>query len=279
MDAERTTGPRPLIPSGPALPHPRGPRSQALIAALLAGKSPSPTPDPVRDALNDEDLHLSLYVCYELHYRGYEGVDDTLEWAPELLRFRRDLEDAFESALSGSSTCRTTRPSTSRPLGCGHVGFHAIPRTPGVARVAGAPPAMGGGGMGSVGGDGAGSGMGPGSVGGCGSGSGGRSVRIAISSLRSVLGVTVGPFRSDREVPLEELAVPVSARRSGGGRRRLGGIVASPPSLLDRVRAPHHHVLPVAFCHVASPPYRSGHPLPAWTASETERSRRGSRAA
>jgi hypothetical protein len=51
-------------------------------------------------ALTDDDLHLALYLCYELHYRGLAGVQDGWEWEPSLLAFRRRLEDAFLDALT-----------------------------------------------------------------------------------------------------------------------------------------------------------------------------------
>lgn len=49
--------------------------------------------------LTDEDLQLALYCCYELHYRGFAGVDDELEWDPGLLSFRGRLEARFLEAL------------------------------------------------------------------------------------------------------------------------------------------------------------------------------------
>jgi hypothetical protein len=45
--------------------------------------------------LSDDDLHLALYLCYELHYRGLAGADADWEWDPALLCFRADLERAF----------------------------------------------------------------------------------------------------------------------------------------------------------------------------------------
>src|SRR3954453_1579971 len=51
------------------------------------------------DPLADEDLQLALYLCYELHYRGLDGVAAEWEWEPSLLALRRDLERAFEAAL------------------------------------------------------------------------------------------------------------------------------------------------------------------------------------
>jgi hypothetical protein len=46
-----------------------------------------------------DDLQLALYLCYELHYRGFAGVAADLEWDPELLRVRAALEDRFLTAL------------------------------------------------------------------------------------------------------------------------------------------------------------------------------------
>jgi hypothetical protein len=53
----------------------------------------------VADPLADDDLHLSLYVCYELHYRSFADVDDDWEWSPVLLDARGVLERAFLHAL------------------------------------------------------------------------------------------------------------------------------------------------------------------------------------
>ena len=43
-------------------------------------------------ALDAEDRAITLWTLYELHYRGFEGVDDALEWDPDLLGVRRTLE-------------------------------------------------------------------------------------------------------------------------------------------------------------------------------------------
>jgi Iron-containing redox enzyme len=51
------------------------------------------------DPIADLDLQLALYVCYELHYAGFDGVDERWEWAPELLGFRAEIEAAFEMAV------------------------------------------------------------------------------------------------------------------------------------------------------------------------------------
>lgn len=46
-----------------------------------------------------DDLQLALYCCYELHYRGFAGIDDEREWDPAVLGLRRDLERVFLRAL------------------------------------------------------------------------------------------------------------------------------------------------------------------------------------
>jgi hypothetical protein len=84
----------------PALPTPRGPLSAGVVAALTAPRLPPP--DVSRATAADpygEDLHLALYLLYELHYRGFAGVDEDREWDPELLPLRRALEDRFLGAL------------------------------------------------------------------------------------------------------------------------------------------------------------------------------------
>jgi hypothetical protein len=60
---------------------------------------PPHVPAAVADPLADEDLQLALYVCYELHYRGFDGVHPEWEWEPTLLGLRRRLERIFEDAL------------------------------------------------------------------------------------------------------------------------------------------------------------------------------------
>jgi hypothetical protein len=82
------------------LPAPRGPISERLLAALRLPPHEFEINLPeVDEALADEDLQLSLYTCYELHYRGFDGVDAGWEWHPPLLAVRAGLETLFESAL------------------------------------------------------------------------------------------------------------------------------------------------------------------------------------
>ena len=41
----------------------------------------------------------TLYVAYELHYSGFDGVDDDREWDVSVLAFRRHLEQLFLGAV------------------------------------------------------------------------------------------------------------------------------------------------------------------------------------
>ena len=81
----------------PTPPRSKGPVSAAVLASLMGDRSTAP---PVDDAdPRGIDLQLALYVCYELHYRGFAGVDPALEWSPALLGLRERLEGAFLAAV------------------------------------------------------------------------------------------------------------------------------------------------------------------------------------
>ena len=94
---------RAAIQLEPALPASVGPVSAALLDHLRC-RPPHRLFDPVQAPVGDShpyglDLHLALYVCYELHYRGFVGVDPRWEWDPGVLQFRGRLEGAFLEAL------------------------------------------------------------------------------------------------------------------------------------------------------------------------------------
>jgi len=84
------------------LPAPRGPVSRSIVEAIhcqdpsqLAPASERCTADPV----SDEDLQLALWMCYELHYQGFDDCDPTWEWQPELIGTRRLLEAGLLQGL------------------------------------------------------------------------------------------------------------------------------------------------------------------------------------
>ena len=88
----------------PSLPLPRGPLSGELIELLRESAHPSASIGELfaaasADPVFGEDLQLSLYLLYELHYRGFSGVDERWEWQPQLLGVRATLEAEFEAAL------------------------------------------------------------------------------------------------------------------------------------------------------------------------------------
>jgi hypothetical protein len=92
-----------------ALPRPRGPLSHRLVEALpapdhaglaqLPALAEAAADDAAGDVVADDDVQVSLYVLYELWYRGFDGVDDRLEWHPDLLAARAHLERGFEDDL------------------------------------------------------------------------------------------------------------------------------------------------------------------------------------
>jgi hypothetical protein len=83
----------------PALPTAVGPVSGAVLEHLT-GRAPRRFYAPVHAPVGDSDpcgldVQLALYICYELHYRGFSGVDPRWEWDPGMLQFRGRLEQVF----------------------------------------------------------------------------------------------------------------------------------------------------------------------------------------
>jgi hypothetical protein len=77
------------------LPTGRGPLSHAIVAALR-----DEADVPRRLGVGDEDdFQLSLWILYELHYRGFDEVEDEREWDPELLAVRSRLEEQLERRI------------------------------------------------------------------------------------------------------------------------------------------------------------------------------------
>jgi Iron-containing redox enzyme len=78
------------------LPGARGSLSASLVDVLSGATTTLP---PAAAPDDDEDLHLALFICYELAYRSWDGVDDAWEWNLDLLRLRAELERRFEAGL------------------------------------------------------------------------------------------------------------------------------------------------------------------------------------
>jgi len=92
------------------LPRPRGPVSRGVVDALRGDQDLDVAALTARveaargDVLHDEDLQLALWVCYELHFDGFEETDARVagpdpEWDPDLLRLRAALEARLEERL------------------------------------------------------------------------------------------------------------------------------------------------------------------------------------
>lgn len=92
-------------------PTARGPASESLVT-LLRGSAETQTEDfsafldsvasgiaQTQGMLADEDLQLTLFILYELHYSGLAQADERWEWNPGLITARGQLESAFEQEL------------------------------------------------------------------------------------------------------------------------------------------------------------------------------------
>jgi len=89
------------------LPHPRGPLSATLDDVLYAqpgsgarlAEAARLALESASDVVTDDDVQLSLYVMYELAYRGFDDVPPDWEWDPDLLHARALVEHSFEQEL------------------------------------------------------------------------------------------------------------------------------------------------------------------------------------
>lgn len=83
----------------PLRPRARGPLSSAVLSALQRSPGTLGTTPPISciDPLGDDDFQLALYLCYEVHYRGFG--DAAWEWDLGLLGFRAELEQVFLDGL------------------------------------------------------------------------------------------------------------------------------------------------------------------------------------
>jgi hypothetical protein len=103
------------------LPAPRGVLSEALLDLLTRSPEHSrvhlPSPEEGGDdPLYGDDSALALYCLYELHYRGFQGVDPRWEWHPELLRWRQQLEALVEVRLGDEVGVLAERPEIPEAL-------------------------------------------------------------------------------------------------------------------------------------------------------------------
>jgi hypothetical protein len=90
------------------MPPARGRLSAWLVTTLRGDPAPGPGatfPVPVSGSVprgrawENDDLQLALWCCYELHYRGFDDVDESWEWHPVIVGFRGSLERQWLHAL------------------------------------------------------------------------------------------------------------------------------------------------------------------------------------
>jgi hypothetical protein len=91
-----------LAPS--PLPPARGPLSHALFDVLARDSQRARVALPAVSEADDDPLYgddsaLALYCLYELHYRGFEGIEIEWEWNPDLIAWRSTLEASFLQRL------------------------------------------------------------------------------------------------------------------------------------------------------------------------------------
>jgi hypothetical protein len=106
----------PVVQGPMPLPASRGPLSRALFDVLVGTLERETLASEADGALartggilTDDDLQLTLFCLYELHYGGIESVDESWEWDPALLGARQRIEVEFERAL------RSAVPAPERP--------------------------------------------------------------------------------------------------------------------------------------------------------------------
>lgn len=87
--------------TAPALPPPRGPVSELIAARLTEARDGTALLSRAAESGDPfgEDHQLALYLCYELHYRGFARVAAHWEWDPSLLALRALLEQRFLAAV------------------------------------------------------------------------------------------------------------------------------------------------------------------------------------
>lgn len=108
-----------LAPS--ALPPSRGPLTDALFD-LLSREAHRPRLALPRveegddDPLYGDDSALALYALYELHYRGFDGVDAAWEWQPDLLSWRQEFEQAALARVHDEVGSLPSRPQIPEAL-------------------------------------------------------------------------------------------------------------------------------------------------------------------
>lgn len=81
------------------IPRERGPLCAWVAARLRGSRAGEPSSPSAEAVVEDADAQLALWMLYELHYQGFDGVPASLEWDPELIGLRVRIEEVFEARL------------------------------------------------------------------------------------------------------------------------------------------------------------------------------------
>ncbi|USX52055.1 iron-containing redox enzyme family protein [Lentzea sp. HUAS12] len=101
------------------LPAPRGHMSSALVTALRQPPLPRPAllaSGGTREAWLDDDLQLSLWICYELRTHGFDDVAAGWEEHPALAQFHAALEARWEKELRSLTEVTSPAPLSEEGL-------------------------------------------------------------------------------------------------------------------------------------------------------------------
>ncbi|WP_241153689.1 iron-containing redox enzyme family protein [Nocardioides pantholopis] len=94
-------------------PKARGAFSAAVFEAMRSGEGRVADVAPE----SPDDAAIALWGLFELHYRGFEDVDDDLEWHPGLLAVRHELATDLERRLRERWTPYAVSGSTAAEVG------------------------------------------------------------------------------------------------------------------------------------------------------------------
>jgi hypothetical protein len=123
---------------------PRGPLSERLLQVL--GSAPTGVADAElaaaadtalgtgADVLRNDDVQLTLFVLYGLHYGGVIACDDRWEWSAPLIELRTMLEDAFERQLRRQVAVTPLEHPTRETVARALFELASIDQGPGLAR-------------------------------------------------------------------------------------------------------------------------------------------------
>src|ERR1044072_7029939 len=78
------------------------PPAEVPLVSSVAAEEIAAALGEVEDPVSSDDLQLALYLCFQLHYRSFPGVDDAYEWNPTVLAARALRERAVPAAVRGA---------------------------------------------------------------------------------------------------------------------------------------------------------------------------------